>query len=134
MTSRKTVLSKAQQTYERYLNLLDMYAMLTASDRKLYEKYLDNRGEFSLISSDDPAARRDTKIARYRQENELKLKLEVRRGFTELHVHAYIVGSSSQKSLSNSKVMTPLYEKSTLPKYNSVSIARFTISIKLLRS
>ena len=52
--------------------------MLSARDRKLYERFLEGRDDFSLISTTDPAARRDTKIARYRQENELKLKLEVR--------------------------------------------------------
>ena len=51
--------------------------MLNARDRKLYERFLEGRDDFSLISTTDPAARRDTKIARYKQENELKLKLEV---------------------------------------------------------
>ncbi len=51
--------------------------MLSTGDRKLYERYMENRDEFSLISSNDPGARRDTKIARFKQENELKLKLEV---------------------------------------------------------
>ena len=52
--------------------------MLSVDDRKLHERYVENRDEFSLISSNDPGARRDTKIARFKQENELKLKLEVR--------------------------------------------------------
>ncbi len=52
--------------------------MLSKSDRKLYERYIDGRDDFSLTTSNDPSARRDAKIARYRQENELKLKLEVR--------------------------------------------------------
>lgn len=51
--------------------------MLSTSDRKLYERFLENRDDFSLISNTDPAARRDTKIARFKKENELKLKLEV---------------------------------------------------------
>ena len=51
--------------------------MLSKSDRKLYERYIDGRDDFSLMTSDDPSARRDAKIARYRKENELKLKLEV---------------------------------------------------------
>ncbi len=51
--------------------------MLSTSDRKLYERYMENRDDFSLISSNDPGARRDTKIARFKQECELKLKLEV---------------------------------------------------------
>ena len=72
------VLRQAQETYERYLSLLDTYVMLSTSDRKLYERYVENRDEFSLIPSNDPGARRDTKIARFKKEKELKLKLEVR--------------------------------------------------------
>lgn len=71
------VLRRAQEAYERYLLLLDTYSMLNARDRKLYERFLEGRDDFSLISTTDPAARRDTKVARYKQENELKLKLEV---------------------------------------------------------
>lgn len=67
----------AQEAYERFLALLDTYLMLSTSDRKLYERYIENRDEFSLIASNDPGARRDTKIARFKQEKELKLKLEV---------------------------------------------------------
>ena len=51
--------------------------MLSRNDRKLYERYINGRDDFSLMTSDDPSARRDAKIARYKQENELKLKLEV---------------------------------------------------------
>ena len=51
--------------------------MLSRNDRKLYERYIDGRDDFSLMTSDDPSARRDAKIARYKQEKELKLKLEV---------------------------------------------------------
>ncbi len=51
--------------------------MLSRNDRKLYERYLDGRDDFSVMTSNEPSARRDAKIARYRQENELKLKLEV---------------------------------------------------------
>lgn len=75
-SDRKMVLRRAQEAYERYVSLLDIYSMLNARDRKLYERFLESRDDFSLISTTDPAARRDTKIARYKQENELKLKLE----------------------------------------------------------
>ena len=77
LSDRKMVLRRAQEAFERYLSLLDTYAMLSMHDRKLYERYVESRDEFSLISSNDPGARRDTKIARFKQENELKLKLEV---------------------------------------------------------
>ncbi len=77
-TERKTVLERAQQSYERFLSLLDTYEILSASDRKLYERYLDNRKAFSLTSSTDVTVRRDTKIRRFRQEKELKDKIDVR--------------------------------------------------------
>lgn len=51
--------------------------MLSSSDRKLYERYIKSRDEFSLVSNNDLGARRYTKIAIFKQENELKLKLEV---------------------------------------------------------
>lgn len=50
--------------------------MLSNNDRKLYERYVDSRDDFSLTSSNDASARRDVKIARFKQEQELKLKLE----------------------------------------------------------
>lgn len=77
VSNRLTVLRRAQKAYERFLSLLDTYSMLSTSDRKLYERYTENKDEFSLTSSNDAGARRDTKISRFKQENELKLKIEV---------------------------------------------------------
>ena len=57
--------------------MLDTYDLLSKSNKKLLEKYLEIRDDFSLISSTDSATRRDTKIARFKEEKELKLKLEV---------------------------------------------------------
>ena len=78
VSSREAVLQRARDTYERFLALLDNYTMLSKSDKKLLEKYLANRDEFTLLPLSDPTARRDTKIARLKQEKELELKLEVR--------------------------------------------------------
>lgn len=50
--------------------------MLSSSDNKLYQRYLSESDDFSLLSTSDPTARRNTKITRYKQEQELKLKLE----------------------------------------------------------
>ena len=83
-STRKTTLQHAREAYERYLGLLDTYSMLSKSDRKLYERYQDNREAFSLLASSDLSARRDTKIARYKQEQELKRKLEVRTGYLSI--------------------------------------------------
>lgn len=77
VSDRKNVLRRAQEAYERYLHLLDAYSMLSKGDRELFERYLESRDEFTLMSSNDFAMRRNTKIARFKQENELKLKLEV---------------------------------------------------------
>ena len=57
---RKAVLQRARETYERFLGLLDNYGMLSNSDKKLHERYLENRNDFSLMASSDPASRRDT--------------------------------------------------------------------------
>ena len=73
---RKPQLQRSQDAYERYLGLLDIYSMLSISDRKLYERYQDNKVSFSVLPSTDASARRDTKIARFKQEQELKRKLE----------------------------------------------------------
>ena len=77
VSDRKGALRRAQMAYERFLHLLDQYAMLSAADQKLHERYTDGRDEFSLLTGSDAAVRRDTKIRRYKQEKELKLKLEV---------------------------------------------------------
>ena len=75
---RKTLLQKTQDAYDRYLGRLDNYDMLSKEDRKLYERYLDNKDVFSLLTSPDASIRRGTKIARFKQEKDLKQKLEVR--------------------------------------------------------
>ena len=74
---RKTVLQHAQDAFERFLALSDMYSLLSKGDSRLYERYLDSRTTFTTVAGSDPAARRDTKIARFRQETDLKRKLEV---------------------------------------------------------
>lgn len=71
-----TVLRRAREAYERYLALVDNYGILSKGDKKLQERYLDSRDDFSLMPLSNPTARRDTKIARLKQEQELELKLE----------------------------------------------------------
>ena len=77
VSSRRAVLRRAQEAYERYLSLLDTYRMLSTQNKRLYERYTDSRDDFSLMSSNDASTRRDAKIARFKHEQELKLKLEV---------------------------------------------------------
>jgi hypothetical protein len=64
--------------YEKYLLRLDEYGLLSSSDKKLYERYLENPTSFTIASLTDIVARRELKVARFREEKELKQKLEVR--------------------------------------------------------
>ena len=76
-TNRETVLRRALAEYEKYLTRLDDYGLLSARDRKLFAQYSQNPAQFSLASKSDAANRRDVKVARFREEKELKQKLEV---------------------------------------------------------
>jgi len=51
--------------------------MLSKGDAKLLESYNEDKQNFSTVSTKDAAARRDVKIARFREEKGLKQKLEV---------------------------------------------------------
>jgi hypothetical protein len=73
---RKRILSAARDAYERYLNILDSYGLLSSRCKKLFEQYTDAPTTFSMISTTDPAARRDTKIAMFKAEKELRSKLD----------------------------------------------------------
>jgi immunoglobulin-binding protein 1 len=75
---RKANILLARKHYESFLKLLDSYDILSASDVKLFEAYTEDKASFSTANTRDAAARRDAKIARFREEKELKRKLEVR--------------------------------------------------------
>jgi len=77
---RKSTLQKAREAYERHLTLLDHYEILSTTDKKLYNDYTEAPTTFSTILTKDPNARRDAKIANFKQEKELKKKLEVKPG------------------------------------------------------
>jgi len=72
---RKARLEKAQKSYERYLKQLENYDMLSKSDVALLEEYSESPNTFSVAATQDPAARRDVKIKRFRDEKALKEKL-----------------------------------------------------------
>ena len=76
-TDRKSLLRRSQEAYERYLGLLETYGLLSTEDEKLLERYRDSRDGFQLLPNADPTLRRNAKMARFRQEKELKQKLEV---------------------------------------------------------
>ncbi|MCJ1331144.1 Immunoglobulin (CD79A) binding protein 1 [Thelotrema lepadinum] len=73
--NRLSLLRRAQDAYSKYLGLLDDYELLSAKDKKIYAKYNQEKDTFALLPSHDPTARRETKIARFNQEIELKQKL-----------------------------------------------------------
>ncbi|MCJ1250625.1 hypothetical protein MMC30_007853 [Trapelia coarctata] len=75
-TDRKPLLRVSQVAYERYLSLIDTYDLLSKNDKKLYERYQDSRDTFSLLPSSDMSIRRETKIARFQEEKDLKQKLQ----------------------------------------------------------
>lgn len=76
---RRVALRTTRERYERFLHLLDSYSILSASDAKLLELYHEDPERFSTISTTDPAARRNAKIANFKHEKELKQKLEYMR-------------------------------------------------------
>lgn len=76
-SNREATLMTALQNYERFLTRLYHYDILNDKDKKLYERYTANPRSFTLVLANDAAARRETKINRFREEKELKQKLEV---------------------------------------------------------
>lgn len=78
---RKATLRRAQIHLERFLKLLDNYDILSKQDARMFEQYTENKDGFSTASKTDATARRETKIARFKEEKELKRKLEVLRSF-----------------------------------------------------
>lgn len=73
---RKANLQRAQKSYERYLKQLDNYDLLSKSDARLLEQYQEAPTTFTTASTSDAAARRDSKIKRFKEEKALKQKLE----------------------------------------------------------
>ena len=108
LSKRKDNILIARKHYEDFLKLLDSYDILGSSDSKLLEAYTEDKANFSTTNTRDAAARRDAKITRFREEKELKRKLEVRaylyfffpmplvRPKTESHAHK--ANSTSNKT------------------------------------
>jgi hypothetical protein len=74
---REATLRRALEQYERFITRLDEYELLSAGDKKLFGQYMANPSTFTLAPLNDAAARRDIKVRRFREEKELKQKLEV---------------------------------------------------------
>jgi immunoglobulin-binding protein 1 len=77
-SDREAALKSALEQYEKYLMRLDEYLLLSGGDKKLFEQYMANSTSFTLAPANDAAARREIKVTRFREEKELKQKLEVR--------------------------------------------------------
>ncbi|GAB1214520.1 hypothetical protein ATERTT37_003684 [Aspergillus terreus] len=75
-SDRESSLRRALAQYERFLARLDDYELLNDKDKKLYERYTANPSSFSLTLGNDAAARREIKITRFKEEKELKQRLE----------------------------------------------------------
>lgn len=57
------------------------------ADRRLYERYLEERLSFRVISSNNPEEKRKIKIRRFQEEKALKQKLEVNDGLFSTFSH-----------------------------------------------
>ncbi|TKX27680.1 hypothetical protein C1H76_0106 [Elsinoe australis] len=73
---RKAILKHAQASICAFLKQLDSYDMLSKSDALLLERLLESPDTFSIVSSSDPSAKRETKIRRFKEEKELKQRLD----------------------------------------------------------
>ncbi|KAK8868178.1 TAP42-like family protein [Apiospora arundinis] len=76
---RRAALRTTREAYEQFLHLLDNYALLSPSDQKMFSLYQEDPERFSTISTTDPAARRNAKIANFKHEKEMKQKLDYMR-------------------------------------------------------
>ncbi|KAI1825944.1 TAP42-like family protein [Xylaria intraflava] len=76
---RRRILISAREAYEKFLHILDSYSILSAQDSKLFASYNEEPNAFSTISTSDPNARRNAKIANFKAEKQLKQKLEYMR-------------------------------------------------------
>ncbi|KAI1624635.1 TAP42-like protein [Exophiala viscosa] len=75
-SDRQSSLQESSRLLESFLSRLDQYGLLGASDRKLYERFLEQRDSFRIVSSTNPEDKRKIKIARFQEEKSLKQKLE----------------------------------------------------------
>lgn len=75
--NRLASLRRTSQLLESFLDRLDHYSILSVKDRKLYERFRQNKSKFSLLSTSNAEDRRKVKVARFQEEKQLKQNLEV---------------------------------------------------------
>ncbi|KIW64598.1 hypothetical protein PV04_09521 [Phialophora macrospora] len=73
---RLSSLREAGDLFEKFLTQLDHYSLLAASDRKLYERYLEQKASFRIVETNSAEEKRKIKIARFQDEKSLKQKLQ----------------------------------------------------------
>lgn len=73
-------LLQARSYFNEFLKIQDNYDILATRHVKLYRQFLDDKDNFSTISTTDFNARRAEKVANYRLGKELEQKLAVRPG------------------------------------------------------
>ena len=78
-SNRKGQVLSTREAYERFLTLLDRYAILSKGDQKLWERYQDDKDAFTLLPSSDASSRRESKITRFKEGKALEKKIEVGR-------------------------------------------------------
>ena len=76
-TTRLKTLQNARTAYRTFLGTNDSYGLLGSYERKAYQTSSDPSPTAFFQIHADATARRDYKIARYKQEKELKAKVEV---------------------------------------------------------
>ncbi|KAF4555625.1 TAP42-like protein [Elsinoe fawcettii] len=74
--NRKAHLKEAQSLSLAFLKQLDSYDILNKTDADLLERALEMPDTFSIVSSSDSTTRREIKIRRFKEEKELKQRLE----------------------------------------------------------
>lgn len=74
---RQSSLRESSQLLEDFLTRLHQYGLLGPSDRELYQRYLEQRTAFRIVSTNSPEEKRKIKITRFQEEKSLKQKLEV---------------------------------------------------------
>ncbi|KAL9108459.1 MAG: hypothetical protein Q9227_006793 [Pyrenula ochraceoflavens] len=74
---RATILQRVLSLYRVFLGRLKNYELLSTSDTKLYERFSESPTMFTLASTDNPAQRRERKIARFKEEQRLKSQLKL---------------------------------------------------------
>ena len=73
---RLAALQRVSTLLDNFLTRLDQYSVLSADERKLFERYQETKTKFNLLPA-NPEERRKLKIKRFQEEKDLKKKLEV---------------------------------------------------------